>query len=124
MRPLAKVGLVGAGYVGAFAIASAVVTAYVASTSRPDRQNYGAMVDFGDSLLFLAVLGVAAVVPTGTALFFPQAVSRLLARALGQRPRRRDDGPRGALRRPRVVVRDARCRKRLVGPGQSQDPDR
>ena len=30
MRPLVKVGLVGAGYIGAFALASAVVTAYVA----------------------------------------------------------------------------------------------
>src|SRR3989442_7961392 len=70
MRPLIKVGLVGAGYIGAFALASAVVTAYVAATSGPDRQNYGAMLAFGDDLLFLAVFGVAAVVPTGAALFF------------------------------------------------------
>ncbi len=70
MRPLVKVGLVGAGYIGAFALASAVVTAYVAATSGPDRQNYGAMFAFGDDLLFLGVFGVAAVVPSGAALFF------------------------------------------------------
>jgi hypothetical protein len=70
MRPLAKVGLVGAGYTGAFAIASAVVTVYVAATSGPDRQSSGGMFAFGDSLLFLAVFGVVAVVPTGAALFF------------------------------------------------------
>ena len=70
MRAAAKVGLVAAGYVGAFLVASAVVAVYVASTSGPDRQTYGAMYDFGDSLLFLAVLAVAAVPATGAALFF------------------------------------------------------
>lgn len=70
MRPLAKVALVGAGYIGAVALASAVVAAYVVATSGPDRQTYGAMFDFGDSLLFLGVFGVAAVVPSGVALFF------------------------------------------------------
>src|SRR5262249_10185139 len=43
---------------------------YIASTSGPDRQTYGAMYDFGDSILFLAVLAVAAVPATGAALFF------------------------------------------------------
>jgi hypothetical protein len=70
MRAAAKIGLVAAGYVGAFLVASAVVAVYVASTSGQDRQTYGAMYDFGDSLLFLAVLGVAAVPATGAALFF------------------------------------------------------
>jgi len=70
MRAAAKVGLVAAGYVGAFLVASAVVAVYVASTSGPDRQTYGAMYDFGDSLLFLGVLGVAAVPATAAALFF------------------------------------------------------
>jgi len=69
MTPLAKIALVGAGYAGAFALASAVMAAYVVATSGPDRQTYGAMFDFGDSLLFLAVFGVAAVVPSGAALF-------------------------------------------------------
>jgi len=70
VRPLAKVGLVGAGFIGAFVLASAVVTVYVADTSGPDRQTYASMFGFGDSLLFLAVFGVAAVVPAGAALFF------------------------------------------------------
>lgn len=70
VRPLAKVGLVAGGYLGAFALAAGVVIAYVAATSGPDRQQYGAMFAFGDSLLFLAVFGVAALVPFGLGLFF------------------------------------------------------
>jgi hypothetical protein len=70
MRAAGKVGLVAAGYVGAVLVAVAAVAMYVASTSGPDRQTYAAMYDFGDSLLFLAVFGVAAVLPTGAALFF------------------------------------------------------
>ena len=70
MKALAKVGLVGAGYVGAFALASAVVAVYIAATQGPDRRDYAAMFDFGDSLLFLGVFGLAAVLPTGAALFF------------------------------------------------------
>jgi hypothetical protein len=70
MRTVAKVGLVGAGYVAAFAIASVVVASHIAATGGPDRQVYGAMFAFGDDLLFLAVLGVASVPATGAALFF------------------------------------------------------
>ena len=70
MRAAGKVGLVAAGYLAAFVVAYAVVAVYVASTSGPDRQTYGAMYDFGDSLLFLAVLGVAAIPATVAALFF------------------------------------------------------
>jgi hypothetical protein len=69
-RGAAKVGLVAAGYLGAFVLASAVVTAHIAATSGADRQLYSVMFGFGDDLLFLAVFGVAAVVPFGTALFF------------------------------------------------------
>jgi len=70
MRPLVKVSLVAVGYIGAFAIALAVRTAYIAATSGADRQMYAAMFDFGDDLLFLGVFGVASVVPSATALFF------------------------------------------------------
>jgi hypothetical protein len=70
MRPLAKVTLVGLGYIGALAIAFGAVSLYIACTDSPDRQTYGAMFAFGDSLLFLAVFGVAAVLPTAAALFF------------------------------------------------------
>jgi hypothetical protein len=70
LRPVAKVGLVAAGYAIAIAIAYAVAAARVAATSGPDRQTYAAMFDFGDSLLFLGVFGIAAVPATGAALFF------------------------------------------------------
>src|SRR5262245_32463683 len=70
MKALAKLGLVGAGYIGAFAIASAVVALHIATTQGPDRRDYAAMFDFGDSLLFLGVFGLAAALPTGAALFF------------------------------------------------------
>ena len=70
MRPLAKVGLVAAGYAAAFGLASAVVAVYVAATSTLDRQTYAGMYAFGDSLVFLGVFGVAALVPTGVACFF------------------------------------------------------
>jgi hypothetical protein len=70
MRSLGKVGLVFAGYVVACAIAGAVIAIYVAATSGPDRQSYGGMYAFGDSLLFLAVFGIAAVPATSAALFF------------------------------------------------------
>jgi hypothetical protein len=73
MRPAIKLGLVAAGYVGAVLVASAALAIYVASTSGPDRQASGGMYAFGDSLLFLAVFGVAAVLPTGAALFFLRA---------------------------------------------------
>lgn len=70
MKPLHKVILVVAGYLAACLIASIVVTVYVATTNGPDRQTYGAMYDFGDSILFLGVCGLAAVPATGLALFF------------------------------------------------------
>ena len=65
-----KIGLIAAGYIGAFLIAFGIVALYVASTSGPDRQLYSGMYAFGDSLLFLGVFGLAAVPPTGAALFF------------------------------------------------------
>jgi hypothetical protein len=70
MTPRIKVASVLGGYVIAFLIASAVIAIYVAATSGADRQTYGAMYAFGDSLLFLAVFGVAAVPATAAALFF------------------------------------------------------
>ena len=70
MKTRAKIALVVCGYVGALLVASAIVAVYVAATSGPDRQAYSGMYAFGDSLLFLAVFGVAAVPATGSALFF------------------------------------------------------
>lgn len=69
MRPVAKVGIVVAGYVAAVAVASLVLRIYIAATSGPDRQTDGGMYAFGDSLLFLGVAGVAAIPATGAALY-------------------------------------------------------
>jgi len=70
MKPAAKVGVVVAGYLAAIAIACVALSIYVATTAGPDRQTYGAMFAFGDSLYFLGVLGVAAIPATGLGLFF------------------------------------------------------
>ena len=70
MTPRIKVATVLGGYVVAFLFAYAVIAIYVEATSGPDRDTYAAMYDFGDSLLFLAVFGVAAVPSTAAALFF------------------------------------------------------
>jgi len=70
MTPRIKIASVLGGYVVAFLVACAVVAIYVAATSGADRQTYAAMYVFGDSLLFLAVFGVAAVPATAAALFF------------------------------------------------------
>ncbi len=70
MRPAAKAGIVVSGYVAAAIVAALVVRVYIAATSGPDRQTYGGMYAFGDSLLFLGVAGVAAIPATGAALFF------------------------------------------------------
>jgi hypothetical protein len=70
MKPLVKIGLVAGGFVAAFLLASAVVAIRVATTSGPDAQASSGMYAFGDALLFVAVFGVAALVPMGAALFF------------------------------------------------------
>jgi hypothetical protein len=70
VRVPVKVGLVVAGYVGAFGVASAVVAAHVVVTNGPDRQGASGMYAFGDSLFFLAAFGVSAIPATGAALFF------------------------------------------------------
>jgi len=70
MRPRTKVSIVLSGYVGALVIADVAVRVYAAATSGPDRQQYGAMFGFGDSLLFLAVFAIAAVPATAGGLYF------------------------------------------------------
>ena len=70
MRTIAKAGLIGAGYVAALAIASAVVAAYLAATNGPGRQSSSGMYAFGDALLFVGVFAVAAIPATCAALFF------------------------------------------------------
>ena len=70
MTTPAKIGLVVAGYAGAVLVAWAGVAIYIAATAGPDRVASGGMYAFGDSLLFLAIFGAAAVPPTGATLFF------------------------------------------------------
>lgn len=70
MKPSSSVALVAGGYVAAFLLASAVVAVRVANTSGPVAQASSGMYAFGDSVLFVAVFGVCALVPTGAALFF------------------------------------------------------
>jgi hypothetical protein len=70
MRAAAKFGLVAAGYVGAFVLAAGSVAIYAAWADSPDRQASSGMYAFGDSLLFLALFGLASVPPTVAGLFF------------------------------------------------------
>jgi hypothetical protein len=70
MKPFLKVAVVAGGYVAAFLTASAVVAIRIANTSGPDAQAASGMYVAGDALLFAAVFGVCALVPTGAALFF------------------------------------------------------
>ena len=66
----ARVGLVLGGYVVAVLIALLVVRIYIGVTSGPSRDASSGMFAFGDMLAFLATFGVAAVLPTGAALYF------------------------------------------------------
>lgn len=70
MKPFVKVSVVATGYIAAVLIASAAVAIRVEYTSGPDAQASSGMYAFGDALLFVAVFGVLALVPTGAALVF------------------------------------------------------
>ena len=69
MKSSLKVTLVAGGYVAAFLAASAAVAIRMA-TSGPEAQAAGGMYAFGDSIVFVAVFGVLALLPTGAALYF------------------------------------------------------
>jgi hypothetical protein len=70
MKSSIKVTVIAGGYVAAFLMASAAVAIRMASTWGPDAQAASGMYAFGDSVLFVAVFGVLALVPTGGALYF------------------------------------------------------
>jgi hypothetical protein len=70
MKPSLNVAVVAGGYVAAFLVASVAVGIRLVTTSGPDAQASSGMYAFGDALLFVAVFGVVALVPTGAALFF------------------------------------------------------
>jgi len=70
MKPSHQVAVIAVGYLAAVLVASAAVGVRVATTSGPGAQASSGMYAFGDALLFVAAFGVAALVPTGAALFF------------------------------------------------------
>jgi hypothetical protein len=70
MKPALKGGMVAAGYVIAILVACAAVTIRIASRSDAAEQASSGMYAFGDAILFVAVFGILALVPTGAALFF------------------------------------------------------
>jgi hypothetical protein len=70
LKPFLKDGVVAVGYEAAVLVASAALGVRLATTSGPDAQASSGMYAFGDALVFVAVFGVAALVPTGAALFF------------------------------------------------------
>ena len=74
MNASLKVGAVAGGYIAAFLVASAAV-----GIRGPDAQASSGMYAAGDALLFAAVFGVAALVPTGAALFFLRPYRRFWA---------------------------------------------
>jgi len=70
MKPVLKVAIVAGGYLLAFLMASGAVALHAALTSESGAQDSGGMSAFGDLVLFVAVFGAVALVPTGAAFFF------------------------------------------------------
>jgi hypothetical protein len=70
MKRSFKISAVAAGYVAALIIACVAVSIRVANTAGPDAQASSGMYAFGDAVLFVAVFGVSALVPTVAVLFF------------------------------------------------------
>ena len=69
MKSLAKVAVVAAGYLTAGLVATLVVAVHEAVTAGDARGSDG-MYAFGDLLLFIAVFGFAALLPTCGAIYF------------------------------------------------------
>jgi hypothetical protein len=69
MKPAVKVAIVAGGYLLAFLMASAAVALHAALAGDSGAQASGGMSAFGDLVLFVAVFGAVAVVPTGAAFF-------------------------------------------------------
>ena len=70
MTKTAKIAIVLGGYALAVAIGLAGEQAYELATPNVDRATYSGMSAFGDSLVFLGAFGLAALAPTGAALWF------------------------------------------------------
>ena len=77
MKPLVKAGIVAAGYAAALALACGVTYLRIAANeNNPDAQAAQGMYAFGDAVLFVFTFGVAALPPTGLALYFLRSVLR------------------------------------------------
>ena len=70
MSTIAKLGLVIGGYLLACLLASGVVYVYQLLTDNAVTQASSGMYAFTDLLLFIGVLGILALFPTGLALYF------------------------------------------------------
>lgn len=70
MHVYQRAGIVAAGYVAAALGAFAVLAVYRAAGGNGGHDDGGGMRAFGDSLLFLAAFGVAAIPATGLAFLF------------------------------------------------------
>jgi hypothetical protein len=74
---MGKTGIVFGGYAAAFLLAVAAFELRLWMTANnPDAQASSGMYAFGDSLVFVGVFGVAALVPTGLTLYFLRPVRR------------------------------------------------
>ena len=67
MRPAVKVAIVAGGYLLAILVAVAVTYVYTWAMDSPERQAQAGMSAFGDSVVFLTVLGIASI-PASCAL--------------------------------------------------------
>lgn len=70
MKPILKVAIVAGGYLLAFIMAFAAVALHAALAGEAGAQASGGMSAFGDLVLFVAVFGAVALVPTGAGLYF------------------------------------------------------
>lgn len=70
MKPALKVAIVVGGYLLSFLTAWAAVTIHEALADSASSQASSGMSAFGDLVLFVAVFGVAAMVPTSAGLYF------------------------------------------------------
>ncbi|MBI5568011.1 MAG: hypothetical protein HY870_24145 [Chloroflexi bacterium] len=76
MTRLVKASLVLGGYAAAFFAASATVAVHIALTSGPVAQASSGMYAFGDFVLFVAVFGLLALVPTALGLYFLRPIGK------------------------------------------------
>jgi hypothetical protein len=70
VKPFQRIALVAGGFVVCLLLASAAVAIRILGTAGLARQSASGMYGFGDTILFVAVFGVCALMPTGAALYF------------------------------------------------------